>query len=263
MLNCEINLMLNLTFFSSCTHRSPSFQYFTSGMQTALVQYRYLTLVTEMAFLTPSVHFVPGPKRKFGLCSRYGLPVHATGYRSPWTSSISATTNLKKYIVDKLRRLDYGRTIAKDSDAQNRIDMDIQELEKLNLAREPVTDERLNGTWRIVYTSSKSILGITRPKPFRPNILQQTVDIAGKSIRNKESIKLGPFSVDTAVEAEILDATDKRVTVRFVKFIFFGFIPVSVRDDGSFVGWQDITYLDDDLRVSRGNEGNLFVLEKV
>ncbi|PSB54915.1 fibrillin, partial [filamentous cyanobacterium CCP1] len=28
-------------------------------------------------------------------------------------------------------------------------------------------------------------------------------------------------------------------------------------------GWLDITYLDDDLRIGRGNEGNIFVLTKV
>jgi hypothetical protein len=28
-------------------------------------------------------------------------------------------------------------------------------------------------------------------------------------------------------------------------------------------GWLDITYLDDDLRIGRGNEGNVFVLTKV
>ena len=28
-------------------------------------------------------------------------------------------------------------------------------------------------------------------------------------------------------------------------------------------GWLDITYLDGDLRVGRGNQGNVFVLERV
>ncbi|RMF69823.1 MAG: fibrillin, partial [Cyanobacteria bacterium J069] len=28
-------------------------------------------------------------------------------------------------------------------------------------------------------------------------------------------------------------------------------------------GWLDITYLDDDLRIGRGNEGSVFVLTKV
>ena len=28
-------------------------------------------------------------------------------------------------------------------------------------------------------------------------------------------------------------------------------------------GWLDITYLDDDLRIGRGNEGSVFVLKKV
>ncbi|MEL6764608.1 MAG: PAP/fibrillin family protein, partial [Cyanobacteria bacterium J06607_6] len=28
-------------------------------------------------------------------------------------------------------------------------------------------------------------------------------------------------------------------------------------------GWLEVTYLDDDLRISRGNQGSLFVLKKV
>ncbi len=28
-------------------------------------------------------------------------------------------------------------------------------------------------------------------------------------------------------------------------------------------GWLEITYLDDDLRIGRGNEGKVFVLTKV
>ncbi|MGL4881863.1 MAG: PAP/fibrillin family protein, partial [Waterburya sp.] len=27
-------------------------------------------------------------------------------------------------------------------------------------------------------------------------------------------------------------------------------------------GWLDITYLDEDMRIGRGNEGNVFVLTK-
>ncbi|MGB3138187.1 MAG: PAP/fibrillin family protein, partial [Nodosilinea sp.] len=28
-------------------------------------------------------------------------------------------------------------------------------------------------------------------------------------------------------------------------------------------GWLEVTYLDDDLRIGRGNQGSLFVLKKV
>ena len=31
----------------------------------------------------------------------------------------------------------------------------------------------------------------------------------------------------------------------------------------NFTGWSDVTYLDDDFRLMRGNAGNLYVLEKV
>ena len=31
----------------------------------------------------------------------------------------------------------------------------------------------------------------------------------------------------------------------------------------NFAGWSDVTYLDDEFRLMRGNAGNLYVLEKV
>jgi hypothetical protein len=33
-------------------------------------------------------------------------------------------------------------------------------------------------------------------------------------------------------------------------------------DSGDRQGWLDITYLDNDLRIGRGNEGSIFVLTK-
>lgn len=214
-----------------------------------------------MAFLTP-VPCVPVSHRQLSVRACPQVTTRVARHVST-TMTVSAPAVKKKYVLEKLRKLDYGRAVAKDVNAQNRLDADLQELEKLNSSVEPVTDERLNGTWRLVYTTSKGILGLTRPKPFRPNIVMQTIDIENMQVRNKERIELGPFCIDTAVEAEIIDAAGNRVTVQFIKFIFFGFISINVRDNNSFIGWQEVTYLDEDLRVSRGNEGNLFVLEKV
>lgn len=46
--------------------------------------------------------------------------------------------------------------------------------------------------------------------------------------------------------------------VQFKEFKLLGLLPVKA--PASAAGELEITYLDDDLRISRGNRGNLFVL---
>ncbi len=47
--------------------------------------------------------------------------------------------------------------------------------------------------------------------------------------------------------------------VQFKEFKILGLLPVKAPD--SAVGDLAITYLDEEIRVSRGNKGNLFVLK--
>ena len=47
--------------------------------------------------------------------------------------------------------------------------------------------------------------------------------------------------------------------VQFKEFKLLGLVPI--KTPGSAQGELDVTYLDDDLRISRGNRGNLFVLK--
>eukprot|EP00913_Durusdinium_trenchii_P032420 g30355.t1 len=60
-------------------------------------------------------------------------------------------------------------------------------------------------------------------------------------------------------QAEGLEKTT--VGVRFKTFTLFGLIPVPAPENAT--GILQVTYLDDDLRLSRGDRGNLFVLKKV
>lgn len=178
------------------------------------------------------------------------------------TAATSYAADIKRGLLDRLNTLDFGRTIIRDEEAQKEVDAEVRQLEALNPSKEPVADPNINTKWRMVYTTSTGILGTTRPSFFRPCEMLQTIDTPNLYVKNTELIKLGPLPITNAVEAKIIKTTDKRVTVQFQKFTFLGFIPVNVANDRSFVGWQDITYLDEDLRISRGNEGNLFVLVK-
>ena len=62
------------------------------------------------------------------------------------------------------------------------------------------------------------------------------------------------------VEAELTPETKSRVAVQFKKFKILGLIPITAPENAK--GKLDTTYLDEELRVSRGDRGNLFVLER-
>eukprot|EP00955_Chlamydomonas_euryale_P089840 364496-Chlamydomonas_euryale.AAC.24 len=60
------------------------------------------------------------------------------------------------------------------------------------------------------------------------------------------------------VSAQLEPVNEKKVKVQFKEFKILGVIPVKAPETAR--GELTITYLDDDLRVSRGDKGNLFVL---
>lgn len=71
--------------------------------------------------------------------------------------------------------------------------------------------------------------------------------------RNNESY---PFF--NSVTAELTPESKSKVAVKFLQFKLFNIIPITAPDSAR--GWLDTTYVDSDLRISRGDKGNLFVL---
>lgn len=59
------------------------------------------------------------------------------------------------------------------------------------------------------------------------------------------------------VTAELTPTSSSAVDVQFQEFTFG---PLKVQASENAKGALDITYVDDEMRISRGNEGNLFVL---
>ena len=120
--------------------------------------------------------------------------------------------------------------------------------------RSPAARALLSGEWELLYTTSASILGATRPWPFRPlGPIFQTIDVDRLRARNRET-----FPFFNAVDADLTPASASAVDVQFVTCYVFGFIEVTA--PASARGALDVTYLDEELRVSRGDRGNLFVL---
>ena len=68
------------------------------------------------------------------------------------------------------------------------------------------------------------------------------------------------FCLHVQVRAELTPETKSRVGVQFKQIKLLGLIPITAPESAR--GKLDTTYLDEELRVSRGDRGNLFVLER-
>ena len=135
----------------------------------------------------------------------------------------------------------------------------VEALEKENPTPKPLESPLLSGRWRLVFTTSESILGTRRMRPFRPRrrILQ---DInAGKLTAKNEEWVLGGL-LRNSVRAR-LEPRDDGATVDVI-FKRFGIGWLKLPAPKSARGVLTTTYLDDEMRISRGDRGNIFVLVK-
>lgn len=101
-----------------------------------------------------------------------------------------------------------------------------------------------------------SILQTSRPKFLRTKVNYQAINADTLRAQNMES---WPFF--NQVTADLTPLNAKKVAVKFDCFRIAGLIPVKA--PGRARGELEITYLDEDLRVSRGDKGNLFILKMV
>jgi hypothetical protein len=162
----------------------------------------------------------------------------------------------------------------------------IQELEDCNPTPKPIAaKELLEGDWRLLYTTSKEILGIDRFPLFKLGQIYQCIRTAEAKIYNIAEVLGMPFLEGiVSVAARLEPVSEKRVAVifersivglqrvfnyqspsSFIKQIESGkkFLPIDFTiENRDRQGWLDITYLDRDLRIGRGNEGNVFVLTR-
>lgn len=97
---------------------------------------------------------------------------------------------------------------------------------------------------------------LTIRNPYLPSL--QTIDAINKRAKNEECIKPLPFLpvIKNSVDASIIPETKSKVKVRFETFNL-GPISFQAKNAENFL---DTTYLDKDLRISRGGRGNIFVL---
>jgi len=163
----------------------------------------------------------------------------------------------------------------------------IAQLEDRNPTPRPLAAaERLNGNWRLLYTSSQELLRIDQFPLLKLGQVYQCIRTRDAQVYNIAEVYGLPYLEGlVSVAARFEGVSDRRVNVIFERFILGLQRLVDYQSADQFIqqiesgkrffaidsaiqdrdrqGWLDITYLDDDLRIGRGNEGNVFVLTKV
>jgi PAP_fibrillin len=162
----------------------------------------------------------------------------------------------------------------------------VEQLEDHNPTPNPIgATDLLNGNWRLLYTTSRSILGIDRFPLLQLGQVYQCLRVSETKLYNIAEIVGVPFLDGiVSVAARFEPVSDRRVNVKFERYIIglqslMGyrspeqliqeiesgkkFLPVDISiENREQQGWLEITYLDADLRIGRGNEGNIFILSK-
>jgi len=163
----------------------------------------------------------------------------------------------------------------------------IVRLEERNPCPNPLAaTAQLEGNWQLLYTTSSDLLGIDRFPLLKLGQIYQIIRVQPAQIFNIAEVYGVPYLEGiVAVVAGFEATSERRVDVRFERGILglqrlIGYqSPVALIQDidagkrflpldfsinrENQKGWLEITYLDDDLRIGRGNEGSVFVLRKV
>lgn len=166
----------------------------------------------------------------------------------------------------------------------------IAQLEQQNPTPNPIEQtDLLGGNWRLLYTTSQDLLGFDNFPIVKPGTIYQCVRPDKAKVYNIAEIIGIPFLEGIiSVVAEFSPVSEKRVNINFKRsisglqrllnyqnpdnyieqiengktFLPFDFNIENRERQRDELPWLEITYLDEDLRISRGQRGSVFVLAK-
>ena len=189
-------------------------------------------------------------------------------------------TNLLNAIAGKNRGL-----LATETDKQA-ILAAIASLEDFNPTPYPLESSHLlNGNWRLLYTTSQGLLKLERLPFYKLGQIYQCIRLDSQRVYNIAEIYGLPFLEGLiSVSASFEPVSNRRINVKFERSIIGLQGLIRYQSPTEFIqqievgnkftaidfmfksneqqGWLDITYIDNDLRIGRGNEGSVFVLAK-
>jgi len=226
----------------------------SSSPLATTINTRYTTTQQQKTSHTTYASSVTSQNLFFGAYLPLGLPVILA--KDAYDNS--RRTKLKEDILNLAAETKRG-LIETDEQAEEMQNLFVQ-LEKLSPTVNPITNKnsKLNGDWSLDYTTSASILGKGGAPRIGPII--QNIDTTTLSAKNSEIVRYGIFDVPRSVSAELSPVNGKLTDVQFKRFQLG---PLGFNAPDSFKGSLDITYLDDDVRLTRGDKGNIFVLTRM
>ena len=171
---------------------------------------------------------------------------------------------------------DTERGLRADKERVKKIEQLARALEAKNPTRSPLKSPLMNGRWALQYTTALNVLGKGKPGFLRPKgAIFQTVDIFTLQVKNEESFEPLPFIKFTNASTSDLNAqTDSRASVRPKDYRVAGFkvdappsspgrvardLEMEATGAGS-LAWMDTTFVDGEVRISRSQSGDLFIL---
>lgn len=154
----------------------------------------------------------------------------------------------------------------------------IAQLEACNPTPEPtLAADQLNGRWRLLYSTIR-ILGSKRSKLGLREFVQigdmfQDIDMAAKTAVNSVEFNVTGFALmkgclTITADFEAQNASKVDVTFRSATLQPDQLEQLFQKNYDLLLqifnpeGWLEITYLDEQLRVGRDDDGHIFVLEK-
>lgn len=162
----------------------------------------------------------------------------------------------------------------------------VTQLEGRNPTPRPLEEpDLLDGNWRLLYTTSQELLNLDGFPLVQLGQIYQCVRTSDTKIYNIAEFSGIPYLEGVVTVCARFDPVSQcRVNVSFERSIIglqsflsyssandfieqieagkrFPAIDFPINRDNQ-QGWLEITYLDDDLRIGRGNQGSVFVLTK-
>ena len=194
----------------------------------------------------------------------------------------------KDALLNLIQPLDRG--LKTNSEVNKAVFAAIANLESLNPTPQPTAEPQLlEGNWELLFTTSQELLGFGRLPLAKLGKIYQCIRIPDSRIYNiAELYSLPLLEGLVSVSAKFTVSSPRRVEVKFDRSIiglqsflsyrggsqgvdqFIKFLEtnqkaraIDIKIDREQRGWLEVTYLDEDLRIGRGNQGNVFVLRKV
>ncbi|CAL9248626.1 unnamed protein product [Arabidopsis halleri] len=205
------------------------------------------------SFMKPDSGFaVPTKLQSIRKGDRERLRIQAVFSFPPRNGRTEKRKQLKQELLEAIESLERGATATPDD--QLRIDQLARKVEAVNPTNEPLKSDLINGKWELIYTTSAAILQAKKPRFLRSITNYQCINMDTLKVQRMET---WPFY--NSVTGDLTPLNSKKVAVKLQMFKILGFIPVKAPDSAR--GELEITYVDEELRISRGKGNLLFILK--